>query len=84
MIKRTDTSGFDWILQDTSRSTYNAADSVLNPNSSAAEQNGGGYTTDVLSNGFKLRNSGGQTNASGGTYVYACFAESPFKYANAR
>jgi len=84
LIKRTDTAGFDWILQDTSRSTYNSADSVLNPNSSAAEQNGGGYNLDVLSNGFKLRNSGGQTNASGGSYVYACFAECPMKFANAR
>jgi hypothetical protein len=84
LIKRTDTAGFDWILQDTSRSTYNSADSVLNPNSSASEQNGGGYNIDVLSNGFKLRNSGGQTNASGGTYIYAAFAENPFKYSNAR
>ena len=37
---------------------------------------------DSLSNGFKIRNTG--QNTSGQTYVYACFAEAPFKYANAR
>jgi len=84
LVKRTDTSGFDWILQDTSRSTYNASDSVLNPNSSAAEQNSAGYTLDVLSNGFKIRNSGGQTNASGGTYIFMALAENPFKNSLAR
>ena len=31
----------------------------------------------MLSNGFKLRESGGGYNASGGTYIYMAFAESP-------
>ena len=39
---------------------------------------------DSLSNGFKVRNSANGYNASGGTYIYAAFAENPFKYANAR
>jgi hypothetical protein len=74
----------DWILQDTSRSTYNASDTVLFPNYSDAETTGGGYPFDILSNGFKLRNSATYANASGSTYIYAAFAENPFKYANAR
>jgi hypothetical protein len=39
---------------------------------------------DYLSNGFKLRNTATGSNASGGTYIFAAFAESPFKYARAR
>jgi len=84
MVKRTDAGGFDWIMQDTSRAAYNASDSVLFADLSNAEVNAGGYTIDVVSNGFKLRNSGGQTNASGGTYIYAAFAENPFKNSLAR
>ena len=38
---------------------------------------------DFLSNGFKLRTSDADHNASGGTYVYFAFAKGAFKYANA-
>ena len=44
----------------------------------------GSELTDILSNGFKQRGTGVSMNASGGTYVYAAFAEAPFKYVNAR
>jgi hypothetical protein len=39
---------------------------------------------DLLSNGFKLRTTTTGSNASGGTYIYAAFAENPFKNALAR
>jgi len=39
---------------------------------------------DILSNGFKLRTTGAWMNASGGTYIFAAFSETAFKYANAR
>jgi hypothetical protein len=85
MIKRTDTAGYDWFVIDTARSTYNTANDYLAPNSSTSE-NGFGSATffDILSNGFKLRTDGPGRNASGGTYVYAAFAESPFNYSRAR
>ena len=38
---------------------------------------------DFLSNGFKLRDDGG-INTDGDTYVFAAFASTPFKTANAR
>ena len=41
-------------------------------------------SNDFLSNGFKMRTSDTDHNASGGTYVYLAFAKAPFKYANAR
>jgi hypothetical protein len=39
---------------------------------------------DILSNGFKVRDSTTYVNASGGTYIYMAFAENPFKYSLAR
>jgi hypothetical protein len=81
MIKRTDTTG-DWCIVDTSRDTYNAMQSFLYPNLSAAEQTSIQY--DALSNGFKLRGTAANTNASAGTYIYAAFAENPLQYALAR
>ena len=82
MYKRTDTTG-DWYILDTSRSTYNAMNNVLFPNASNAEDTGG-FWIDGLSNGFKQRGTGANSNANGGNYIYAAFAENPFKYANAR
>ena len=81
MIKRTDTVG-DWWMYDTSRSASNTANLVLYANSSAAEISDS--NVDILSNGFKLRSATYQPNVSGGTFIYAAFAENPFKYANAR
>lgn len=83
MWKRSDSTG-DWIIQDTSRATYNASDTTLYANLSAAESVGGGYPIDVLSNGFKMRTAATYANASGGTYIYAAFAENPFANALAR
>jgi hypothetical protein len=82
LLKVSSTTG-DWVIYDTSRNTYNVTDLYLFPNSSAAEGGSGTPRLDILSNGFKLRQSG-QDNTSGATYIYACFAENPFKYANAR
>ena len=81
MWKRTDTAN-DWIINDTSRDTYNAMQLNLLPDSSQAESTA--VHMDALSNGFKIRASSADVNASAGTYIYACFAENPFKYANAR
>jgi hypothetical protein len=81
LIKRTDSTG-DWFVFDTSRDTYNVATKDLSPNSSTSE--GTGDQLDILSNGFKLRTTTVSRNASGGTYIYACFAENPFKYSLAR
>jgi len=82
MVKRTD-SAIDWIVIDTARSDYNQARAELYPNDPAAEGTNGG-PIDINSNGFKLRTNSSSWNASGGTYVYACFSENPFKYARAR
>ena len=83
MIKRTDSAN-DWFIIDTSRNTYNVAGTALYPNSSSSETSNGFYDLDVVSNGFKVKATNAVTNASGGTYIYAAFAESPFKTSLAR
>jgi hypothetical protein len=83
MIKRADSTG-GWWMVDTSRfPTNQITNAVLTANSSAAE-GGSGYGLDIISNGFKPRDVGTDYNASGGTYIFAAFAETPFKYARAR
>ena len=82
MVKRTDAVG-DWYVFDTGRDPYNATTYGLIPNSSGTDTSYTGWG-DLLSNGFKIRRTDGAWNASGGTYVYACFAENPTKFANAR
>lgn len=81
LIKRSDGIS-NWIIYDTSRNTYNIANSVLFPDSSSAEATG--YAIDILSNGFKIRYVGGNPNISAATYIYAAFAENPFSYSLAR
>ena len=83
LFKRTDSSGDSWTLFDTARDT-NPLNVGLEPNSSAAEQTYGNRQIDTKSNGFKLTSSGNSSNASGGTYIYAAFAEHPFTTARAR
>ena len=83
MIKRSDSAGNNWRIWDTARATYNAGLLALFPNVSDAEDSVTD-TYDLVSNGFKLRTSGAGTNASGGTYIYAAFAENPFKNSLAR
>jgi len=84
LYKRTDAVG-DWRMFDTSRDTYNVSAAQLLANTSGAEANSTVASgMDFLSNGFKLRNADGYGNASGGTYIYAAFAENPFRMALAR
>lgn len=76
---------YDWYMYDSSREGYNAANSELNPNSSAAEvTGGGGRPFDMLSNGFKIRNSNQGHNGSGNTMIFIAIAEAPFQYSLAR
>ena len=87
MIKRTDTTT-NWIMYDTTRMPYNSTNpGPIYANLSSAEETNITLTAfDILSNGFKPRNtsSWAESNASGGTYIYMAFAEVPFKSALGR
>jgi hypothetical protein len=86
LLIKSSTTVRDWVLYDTSRSTYNTATARLVPNSSSAE--GTSANIDILSNGFKIRSGSGsgfeELNESGATIVYAAWAENPFAYSRAR
>ena len=84
LLKGTDASVRRWCIVDTARSTYNTSGLRIYAELSNAEDVGGGSAYDIVSNGFKLRDADGNFNASGVTYIYAAFAESPFKYSLAR
>ena len=81
MVKRIDTTN-DWPISDNKRSHFNIVDKALYADLNNSENTTNRY--DFLSNGFKIRNNLNESNASGGTYIYLCFAESPFKNARAR
>ncbi len=85
MVKRTDVSA-DWQLYDTTRGAANVTSTTLAANQPNVEGFFvSGYDIDLLSNGFKPRSATSITiNTSGGTYIFAAFAEVPSKYALAR
>jgi hypothetical protein len=80
MCKRTDGVS-NWNMADNRRPAYNAADEMLLANSSSSALTS--YPVDLLSNGFKLRTTEGGYNASG-SYIYAAFAETAFKFSLSR
>ena len=77
----------NWAIIDSTRNEFNLINDQLYANLSNAEYVN--YTFgDFTSNGFKIRDNSsglhGNYNNSGVTYIYMAFAETPFKYANAR
>ena len=87
MIKRTDSTD-SWAIFDSSRDSTNPVERLLRAESSNAEATMTSLVSnpfgDLLSNGFKVRNTSTIDNASGGTYIFAAFAESPFSYSNSK
>jgi hypothetical protein len=82
LLKRSDSTG-NWVIWDAVRNSYNVANSIILPNTSAAEYSPDAKI-DILSNGFKVRDNSSDSGTNAATYIYAAFAESPFKYSRAR
>jgi len=80
MTKSIDSSS-DWQMFDNKRVGYNVDNYELEANDSAAEDTSTEFI-DIVSNGFKNRDTTDPNVAE--TYIYIAFAESPFKYSNAR
>ena len=75
MARRTDAAN-EFFIWDTKRNPFNVTNNELRAGTNDAES-----TTDkldLLSNGFKIRNTYASGNADGGNYIYMAFAESPF------
>ena len=77
MIKRAIGGTNNWNMHDSKRSPFNPADERLYANLSNAENTGGNYGADFLSNGFKITTDDNGWNQSGDTYIYMTFAEAP-------
>ena len=87
MIKASTGGASNWAMLDSSRDPTNVVSHQLFANLSNAEFTPYNFG-DLNSNGFKIRDNSsglqGNYNTSGETYIYACFAENPLRYANAR
>ena len=81
MAKRIDSTG-SWYIFDNTRGAFNETEPYSLANAGNNEATDLGW--DLLSNGFKHRTSYLEQNHSGGSFIYMAFAETPFKYANAR
>ena len=75
MVKRTNSTDV-WHIIDNKRDPFNSsADSkYLDPASNGAEYNNSSH--DFYSNGFKIRASGTNSNASGAPYIYMAVGQS--------
>jgi hypothetical protein len=80
LVKCITTTG-NWAIVDRVRNGHNDDNDYLLANSANSEADLAGF--DILSNGFRPRTLSGLFNGSQ-TYVFAAFAEYPFKYAVAR
>ena len=82
MIKNAASSGTHWLIWDKNRSGYNDDNTPLYGDLSSGEGTGG--SVDLVSNGFKLRTTSSLRNENNSNIIYIAFAETPFKYSNAR
>ena len=82
LLKGVSANSRDWIILDAERDPINTAEKYLYPNSNGVEQT---YdVVDFFSNGFQMRYAGGLANQTGENYIWAAFAEHPFKNVRAR
>lgn len=81
LIKCSSTTG-NWVLLDTEREGYNVDNDPLFPNLANAE--GTTDLLDITSNGFKIRSTDADVNASAATYIVYAWASNPFQYSRAR
>jgi hypothetical protein len=79
LIKCSSAAGLDWAMFDSARSPYNSVNNMLFADTNQSEFSGSSYNINFLSNGFQIGSTSGQVNTNGNTYVYAAFAENPFK-----
>jgi hypothetical protein len=75
LIKKSSGSA-SWMMYDNARDPDNLAGNYLYANENVAAQTAS-QGMDFLSNGIKMRNTFGDANESGQTYIYMAFAENP-------
>ena len=78
VIAKGSSFGSAWTMSDNKRDSDNVINGQLFSNNNNAEDTSASNSMcDYLSNGFKMRSTGGAMNSSGNTYIYMAFAEAP-------
>ena len=77
---RPNIAGKNWFMYDSERLGMNSGgnattNKTLWASSSASEATVGTYKLDILSNGFKIRETGTDTNGTGNSYQYWCWMQ---------
>ena len=75
-------SASNWQARDTARKTFNVHDTTINFDSTTTETTNSNHNMDILSNGFKLRTTLADYNENGSEFIFAAWADVPFKYNN--
>jgi len=83
LIKSTST-GRAWAIYDNKRTPVNPAYLWLQTSTNTEQSDSTNMDIDFMANGFKIKGGDGKINTTGEEYVFAAFAEMPFKYATAR
>tara|TARA_B110000285_G_C14990319_1_gene545973 strand:- start:15 stop:956 length:942 start_codon:yes stop_codon:yes gene_type:complete len=83
LLKNMDTADERWMMYDNKRDPFNFVSKRNAADGSLTESSGSGQSLDFVSNGFKFRANFASGN-SDETFAFMAFAETPFKYANAR
>jgi len=75
-----------WEVWDSTREPHNLMTKKFSPNTTEEEWTSSTthYAIDFLSNGVKLRTNYSAVNNNNQTFIFIAFAETPFKYSNAR
>ena len=76
MVKKSNSTS-NWSILDNKRLGFNSSVSPREVYANSNDQEYDSNRFDIISNGFKLRTSGGDGNGSGDTYIYMAFAEEP-------
>jgi len=90
MIKcsSTSSSSTKWVIFDSKRDGWNQGAESVGGNkylfADTTEAGANLYISNLFSNGFTMYDNYDVFNISAATYIYLAFAESPFKYSNAR
>jgi len=90
LVKNTENNSSYWNLHDNKRDPFNIVNTVLYPNTNDDEEaynvdNAASTNKNFYANGFQIYSTHDpELNANDEKYLYLAFAESPFKYSNAR
>ena len=83
MIKR-QLNADAWAIYDSEREPINELNTAFYADDTMGEYSHSVLRIHFLSNGFKITGTSSILNSNDNTYIYAAFAETPFKYATAR